>query len=355
MIEVVRVPVRLTLGGGGTDLPSFYRRFGGHSIAMTVNRFVVVSISSPAGGRVEVRSAHGDRAKRVSALRDELTRASLFAVGITSDVQVAVAEDAPIGAGLGSSSAYAIGLIAAGSCLTGLRLSPEEIAERACRVEIDALGRAVGRQDQHICALGGLRSLRFDREGTVTTVDLSPDGGLARDLSQRLRLYWNGRTRQGHRVRAQQEAALARHDPSGCRYDELMQRILQLGEEALACLQKRDLDGWATTLHQHWKAKTALGTMNRSFPNELYEDLRANARVLGGKVMGAGGDGLVLLYCPDDSTRADNIMRVAGFDAIDYRPWGAGVEVLTRHGAARQDGDTGWQGMPGGLVGHVDA
>lgn len=333
MIKVARAPVRITLGGGGTDYPHHYERFGGHVVGSAIRRYVVASIATrPWTSDVEIRSVGRERVGTVSELTDDLMRTTLQEAEISGGVQVCITEDIPAGTGVGSSSAFVVALLAAAYAVTGKRMSPPEIAERACAIEMDRLGRDVGKQDQYLSALGGLQSLVFQRDGTVVARNLSPDGGLAAALAQRIRLYWNGQARLGHQVRTSQMKAVAGAETAGERHDALMRKIADVGAVSLAAIERGDLDAWGAALHEHWCLKRALGVRNHCLSDELYDRVRATAAVSGGKLMGAGGNGIVLFYCRDDGRRADEIMTKAGFTRIAFSPSPRGVEVIGEDG-----------------------
>lgn len=329
MIYTARAPVRLTLGGGGTDFPSHYERFGGHAVGLAIQRYVMVSIATaPWNDKVELRSFQGEQAPSIAELKDGVSQAVLREFGINGGVQITVAEDAPIGAGVGSSSAYLVALLGAVLKLTGKELVPAEIAELACLVEMDRLKWNVGKQDQYLCALGGMQSLTFERDGTVVPRDISPDGQLARAVSEHIRLYWNGKSRLGHQVRTSHIRAVADSEANEARHNANVRRIGEIGHASAAALEAGDLAGWSELLHEHWCVKRASGVQNLCFPDDLYDDLRAGAAVSGGKLMGAGGLGVVLLYCRDDGRKADQMMSDAGFFPVEFEPAPCGVETI---------------------------
>lgn len=329
MICIARAPVRLTLGGGGTDYPFHYKRFGGHVIALAVRRYVAVSIATRFGASgVEVRARTCERASSIAGITNDLVRATLIEAEVTDGVQVAIAADIPAGTGVGSSSALVVALLAASYALTGKKMSPGDIAEKACTIEMERLRRDVGKQDQYMSALGGMQSLILERDGTVAARDISPDGQLSRSLASRVRIYWNGQARNGHEVRMNQMRSLAGDDERRERHDALVREIAEVGRLSLAALEAGELDAWGAALHEHWCLKRAVGVENSCFPDELYDRLRAEACVAGGKLMGAGGNGVVLLYCTDDGASADELMTGEGFTRIDFSPASRGVEVI---------------------------
>jgi D-glycero-alpha-D-manno-heptose-7-phosphate kinase len=277
---------------------------------------------------VEFRSATYEQVDKVSDLKHDLARATLEEAGIADGVQIAVTEDIPAGTGVGSSSAFVVALLAAAYAVTGRQIEPAAIAERACVIEMDRLGQDVGRQDQYLSALGGMQSLTFNPDDTVVARQVSPDGRVAKGLAGRIRLYWNGFARLGHEARTDQIRALAEDKmPWEC-HDALVGKIAEIGQRSLAALEDGDFDAWGEALHEHWTVKRELGVPNACLPDALYERLRETAAVTGGKLMGAGGYGIVLLYCRDDGRTADRIMSEEGFMRIDFGVARRGVEVL---------------------------
>jgi D-glycero-alpha-D-manno-heptose-7-phosphate kinase len=329
MMRVARAPVRITLGGGGTDYPSHYRRFGGNVVGLAIDRYVSVTVATRPWVRgVEFRSATYEDVNKAADLRHDLARATLEEVGVSEGVQIVVAEDIPPGTGVGSSSAFVVALLAAATAVTGAAVEPLEIAARACVIERERLGRDVGKQDQYLSALGGMQALTFNPDDTTVARDVSPDGRLATALAVRIRLYWNGRARLGHQARNAQVRALAQDEGARERHDATVKRLAEIGLISLAALEAGDFDAWGDALHEHWVAKRELGVPNASLPDALYDRLRRTAAVSGGKLMGAGSHGVVLLYCRDDGSSADRIMAREGFVRIDFGASAHGVAVL---------------------------
>jgi D-glycero-alpha-D-manno-heptose-7-phosphate kinase len=291
---VTRAPVRFSLGGGGTDLPSYAREHGGFVVAAAVDKHVRVSVTRHASSDLAYRSSGAvERAAHVGLLRHPLLRECLRVSGVTSGVEVRIDADVPAGSGLGSSGAFTVALLDALHAYRGKILTREKLARLACHVEIDRLRQPVGKQDQYIATYGGIRAFTFHRDGRVSVERLRMSPSRIDDFVSRIVVLWSGVTRRASGIlEAQQQNIL---EP-GAAAVEKMHRIKALGHDTLRLLDRGTFDEYGELLHEHWTAKREVAsTISDPTLDEHYEAAR-RAGAIGGKLMGAGGGGFFMFY-----------------------------------------------------------
>jgi D-glycero-alpha-D-manno-heptose-7-phosphate kinase len=335
---LTRTPLRITLGGGGTDLPSYYRAHGGFVFAMGIDRYVYVTLHRPmVGAGVRVAHSRVEAVARVSELEHELAREALLRHGIEDRVDVSSVADLPAGTGLGSSGAYLVGLLAAlhangaNSGNGAGPLSPAVLAEEACAIELEVLRKTVGKQDQYMAAYGGLTVLDIARDGAVAVRPVTLPEGALDALIANTHLYYTGVRRSATAVLKDQDAALSSRAPAPSERAaaESLHRIRELGHRILDAIEAGDVDGWGRLLHEHWAQKKRLSSrISLGAVDELYDHVRSEYGVLGGKIAGAGGGGFLMLYCPSDHDRLESFMASRGMPRLHYRAAPAGAAVV---------------------------
>ncbi|RPE39968.1 D-glycero-alpha-D-manno-heptose-7-phosphate kinase [Streptomyces sp. Ag109_O5-1] len=321
---VASAPLRISLAGGGTDLPSYADRFGGAVVGTTTDRRVcVIRYPGLFGGGVRTAFGEPEEVAEASQLRNPYARACLLRAGSPRDLQIGCYSDAPAGSGLGGSGAFTVALTAA------LRHpeapGPAELAEQASAVEMVDLRRPVGKQDHYLAAFGGPCLLRIARDRSVEVERLRPHPAVARYLDERLMLFRLGGTRDaGHALAAQARGAL-NADPAVLRS---LHGIKDLVEPAVAALRHGRVDEIGPILDAHWALKAALSPTTA---DDSVRDLYALARdsgADGGKVLGAGGGGFLLLSSArgrQQDVRA--AMTARGLPELPFGTDGAGVYV----------------------------
>lgn len=314
-----RTPLRITLGGGGTDLPNFYSRHGGFILAMAIDKYIYVSANrTDAGTGIRLDYEAGEHAARAADLRHDLAREALLAAGIDDGIEVTSDADIRGGTGLGSSGAFLVGLLHALRSQTGGATDPDALAEEACRIEMEVLGRSVGKQDPWVAAHGGLSILRIDRDGTVRA------GQMAMSESDRSRfagsnhLYFTGTTRSAQDVLAEQSRALSTPKEMPHVTDAML-RIYDLGLEIMDAVSSGDFERWGDLMHRHWCEKRKLSAgITIAGLDALYDEARARFGVRGGKIIGAGGGGFVLMYTEGRHEELESFMRDRGMPRVHY-------------------------------------
>lgn len=327
---VTRTPLRITLGGGGTDLPSFYRQHGGFILAMTVDKYIDVSVAERTDDFVVLNFGSGERAASTADVKDERTREALRAAGYDNGIEVTTRADLPSGTGLGSSGAYLVGLLHALHKQRGKTISAAHLAEAASHIEMETLGLPVGKQDAYVTALGGLTVLRISPDGEVTTEKIAMSEDARRRFAEQNHLYYTGVQRNAADVLQHQNAALespatqARSDVTAA-----MLRIRDIGLEILDAVTAQDFTRWGDLTHQHWCEKRKLSkSVSFAAVDELYEQVRERFGVRGGKIIGAGGGGFLLLYTEGQHTELEQFMSARGMPRVYYQLEQEGSRVL---------------------------
>nr|ACR82897.1 AmgD [Streptomyces sp. KCTC 9047] len=311
---LARAPLRVSLAGGGTDLPSYAAKFGGRVVSVAINRYVgVVVHPREFSGRLRVTTDTIDHSGHINDLPDPVARACLRRVGLTGAARVATFGDAPSGSGLGGSGALTVSLVHA----THVGLSRREIAERASAVEMTDLGRPVGKQDHYMAAYGGLRLLDFHEDGRVDVRDLGVEPPVVAALDQRLLLFHTGGRHDSGSVLSEQVRRTLLGEPEVL---GLLHRIRELADEMVDCLLRGAVDEVGGLLDAHWAAKSRLGSrVSTGRAERLWAEARA-AGATGGKLLGAGGGGFLLVHCPPE--RQDDLRRaMRALDAAEL-PFG---------------------------------
>ncbi len=331
-----RTPFRVTLGGGGTDLPSYYGRHGGFIFAMGLDKYMYVLVNRPVMGRkVRLHYSNAEVVDHVSELRHELAREALRLHGIEQQFEVASIADIPAGTGLGSSSAYLVGLLNALHHYRRDYVSLQDLAEEACHIELDVLEERIGKQDQYMAAFGGLTVLDIDKGGDVQVRQLAMHSSAIADFVGNTHLYYTGTQRDAQEVLADQDHAASRqHAPEHQRVTESLHAIKELGQRILEAIESGDFDRWGLLLHEHWQNKKRLSAkISLRSVEEIYETVRAEHHVLGGKIVGAGGGGFLMLYCNKNHRELERFMTARGFPRLHYTIEPEGTRVVTQLGS----------------------
>lgn len=301
---IARTPFRISFAGGGTDLPAFYRQEPGAVISTAINKYVYVIVNRRFEQEIRVSYTKTEIVSSVPEIQHDLVREALRLTGLPNHIEILTMADIPAGAGLGSSSSVTVGLLNALYAFQGILRSPEELAAEACEIEIDLVGKPIGKQDQYIAAYGGFRFLQFDPDGRVRVEPVICREGVKEQLQRNLLLFFTGVTRSADTILAQQAASTVSDSGVQRRLGKMRDLALEL-RSVLAGQQP--LDRFGEILHEGWehKKRVAEGISNPQIEAWYEKALKAGA--LGGKLLGAGGGGCLLFYCPyrrQDAVRA---------------------------------------------------
>jgi D-glycero-alpha-D-manno-heptose-7-phosphate kinase len=329
---IARAPVRISLAGGGTDLPVYYEEHGGLVVSTSIDKYFYVVVTLNDTNFVQITSSDYRayfRQRRGMPLEWDgdlsLPRAFLHEFGIDAGLSLFLASEIPPGTGLGSSSAVSVALAKTFSTICGQPMTKGELAELASFVEINKLGMPIGRQDQYAAAFGGLNVIRFGREGVQVEPLVLPPSTLG-DLERRLLLFFTGSSRNSGSILKHQQAATRQHDAATI---QSLHRIKALAETTIELLRAGELDRYGALLHESWETKKRLTDGISNAEIDCWYDLARAHGALGGKVTGAGGGGFLLLYCDELAQDAvTSALEQRGLVRMDFRFDDGGATVL---------------------------
>ncbi len=295
---ITRTPLRISFAGGGTDLPAFYREYGGGAVtSAAIDRYIHVLVNQKFDRSIRVAYSRTENVDRLDDLQHGLVREAMRATGVHDSLEVHTIADIPgEGTGLGSSSTLTVGLLNALYAYQGRLQDPAELAEEACRIEIDRLGGAAGKQDQYIAAFGGIQYFDFHSDDTVRASPIPLSTADRNSLSDHLSLYYTGVTRKADGILSQQSARTADNKDS-------LLRMRELAQSARQSIVSRDWVGLGSLMDEGWRLKRGL---SKGISNEAIDakyDRARSAGAYGGKITGAGGGGFLLLLHPPERSR----------------------------------------------------
>ena len=332
MVLIARAPVRVSFGGGGTDLPAYYERYGGLAVSTTISSYVYTILNQDCPGGVHIISADYRSLCQRPTCEDLiwygdlcLPKAITDYFNLCAGLTVFLASQVPPGTGLGSSGSVAVSMIKAIAFWCGLDLGPAQVAELACYIEIEKMGMPVGKQDPYAAAFGGLNCITFSRDGVVVE-PLQVSSGTREALGRGVMLFFAGTSGQSSSILRRQREASQRRDRDTLRR---LDAIKELGLEIRAALERGDLDTFGALLHQSWMEKRELTEgITNPFLDQCYQAAREHG-ALGGKVTGAGGGGFLMLYCPDDRQEAvAEALTALGLQRWPFKLEHQGVQVM---------------------------
>jgi len=291
---ITQTPLRIGLVGGGTDLPQFYREHGGRVLSCAIDKYVYVIVKERFDADIYVNYSRKEIVGKVDELEHELVREAMKMAEVDKAVEITMLADIPSsGSGLGSSSAVTVGLLNALLAYRGRQVTGEDLAEMACEIEIGRCGKRIGKQDQYLAALGGLRDLRFGPGEQVVAEQITLPNSDLRSFQSQLMLFFTGITRLAEPILREQADNVATTSPQ-------LLRLAVLAGEAVNNISHGDIDGLASAMRTSWEMKRTLasGITNREIDDAV--SLALDAGATGAKITGAGGGGFLLLICPLD-------------------------------------------------------
>jgi D-glycero-alpha-D-manno-heptose-7-phosphate kinase len=296
-VIITRTPLRVSFAGGGTDLRAFYARERGAVLSVAIDKYIYITVNRKFDDRVRASYSVTEIVDRVSDLRHELIREALRLVGIEGGVEITSISDVPSqGTGLGSSSSYTVGLLNALYAFTGRLVNAERLATEACRIEIEICGKPIGKQDQYIAAHGGLQFMEFNADESVFIEPIPCTRELRRELAGSLLMLYTGLTRATDDVLDLQRRNTEKNGETFA----VLQRMRDYADALRERLCAGNLDGFGEVLHEGWMLKRTLADgITSSAIDEWYQRARRHGAV-GGKLLGAGGGGFLLLYAHPD-------------------------------------------------------
>ena len=304
---ITQTPLRISFAGGGTDFKEFYSADGGCVVSSAIDKYIYVIVKERFDSKIRVGYSKTEMVDSVDEIEHELMREAMRMAGITKGIEISTMADVPSeGSGLGSSSSVTVGLLNALYAYKGDFQPAEVLAQQACRIEIDILGKPIGKQDQYIAAYGGMKMFCFRSDDAVDVCPVAIDEERRRQLSSNLMLFFTGRTRKSSSV------------------------LTEMREQAPAvrrCLEEESLQRLGRIMHGGWELKKRLaGGITNPDIDKLYQDA-LDAGAVGGKVAGAGGGGFLLLYCPP--AQQESVRKVlANLKELPFRLERDGTKII---------------------------
>jgi D-glycero-alpha-D-manno-heptose-7-phosphate kinase len=322
---ITRSPLRISLGGGGTDLASYYREHGGFLIAGAIDKYVYITLHETFVPEIIVRYSKMEVVARAEEIRHPIVREALRLIPIEDPhIELTSMSDIPAGTGLGSSGSFTTALLCALHTYRRNHVTQRELAEQACHIEIDLLGEPIGKQDQYIAAFGGITAFTFQPDGQVDAEPLRLPPAILHRLEDGLAMFFTGYTRNASEILKDQDVRSQQKDQEMI---ENLHLVKQLGYQSKAALEAGDLRGFGELMHGHWQRKRARSAgMSNQEIDRYYDLARANGAI-GGKLIGAGGGGFLLFYT-EDKARLSAAMAQAGLREVRFRFDFAGNRVM---------------------------
>ncbi|MFZ5895313.1 MAG: sugar kinase [Myxococcota bacterium] len=297
---VSRAPLRFSLGGGGSDLPAYYRQFGGFVVSAAIDRYVYVTANKRFYDDIRLSYSETEIVPNVEAIRHPIFREALKMTGIERGIELTSVADLPANSGLGSSGAFTVALLNALHAYNRNFVSSRLLAEEACELEMGRLGDPVGKQDQYIAAYGNVTTLEIDREGNVDVTPLPVRPEVIDELERNLLIAYTGIERPARAVLSEQGERFRSGNDEALRS---MHRIRELGRDVYRLLVRGDVDSYGELLHEHWSNKRKLANSVSDDTIDSYYEAARKAGALGGKLMGAGGGGFFMFYVRAEARR----------------------------------------------------
>jgi D-glycero-alpha-D-manno-heptose-7-phosphate kinase len=318
---ISRAPFRITLAGGGTDLPAFYEKHGSTFLSCAINKHIYVGVRERTLEKnVRVQYLDSEEVDTVKDLKHNRARACLQLHGFEDSIEVISSADLSARSGMGSSGSYIVSLLHALRTFKNLPVDPETIANEACHVEMEILKEPAGKQDQFIAAYGGITCFKIDTRGTVTSQKFCLDSETTDKLQKNCMIFYTGVLRNASDVLRNQQQNIRKNDNS-------MMAIQQIGFESIDALERGDLDKFGKLMHQHWlqKKSTSSSITLDSFDN-LYQEIVESGLALGGKIIGAGGGGFLMLYVPEKHELVSDKIQKLGYPKMSWEVSDSGVQ-----------------------------
>ena len=326
---VSRTPFRITLGGGGTDLPSYYENHGGFIFSFCLSKYMYICLNRPSADElIRLKYSISESVESVEELKHDIAKACLQRVGIDSKIEIASLSDIPAGSGLGSSSTYTVGLLNALYSMQGHYKSLEFLADEACTIEMDILKKPMGKQDQYLAALGGFVRLDIDKKGVVVPTKIKLEKSIMNELNRNLLIFYTGQQRKNNKILNEQDSSTKKNNEEVL---NSLHYIKESGYTILDIVQSGKLDELGLMFRDHWEMKKKLssGVTNDTI-DSIYDTALKNG-ALGGKISGAGGGGFFTFYCNKNHASLRSAMASKGLKELNYSFDLDGSKIISNH------------------------
>jgi D-glycero-alpha-D-manno-heptose-7-phosphate kinase len=312
---LTRSPLRISLGGGGTDLASYYENHEGFLIAGAIDKYVYVNVTKPFCEGITLKYSKIENVSSISKIKHPIIRESLKIIGLKNpQIEISTIADIPSGTGLGSSGSFTTAILRALYEYEHKPINAQELAALACEIEINVLNEPIGKQDQYIAAFGGINSFIFKKDGTVIVEPLSITQETKLLLEDNLLLFYTGQSRSASKILSDQKTRSIANDPEMI---DNLHFIKEIGLRSKTALEDGDIEAFAHLMNEHWgeKKSRTQGISNDNI-NKWYELGKKNG-ALGGKVVGAGGGGFLMFYA-HNRTQLRSIMKSEGLEELRF-------------------------------------
>ena len=304
-----KAPVRLSMGGGGTDLASYYREYGGFLLATSINKFVYILLNRRFEDNFRLSYSKTEIINTVEEIEHPIFRESIKYVGIEGKVEIVSVSDVPSNCGLGTSSSFTVALLIALYAYRRDYIGIDKLAESACHIEINVLNEPIGKQDQYASAFGGFNAYYFEKDGSVRVEPLRIKEEMMIELQNNIFLFYLNKNRSASSILKEQNENSKKNDKDTI---ERLHKIKEIGLYTKKILEEGKINEFGEVLHNHWLTKKGLSSkISDPFIDEAY-DIALKNGAIGGKVVGAGGGGFLLLYCPNNKPKLIEALRNFG-------------------------------------------
>lgn len=297
---ISRAPVRLSMGGGGTDLPSYYSKFGGFLMAVSINKYVHILVNKRFQEDIRLSYSETEIVKNVDDIKHNIFREALRYTGIKSQLELVSVADVPSRCGLGTSSTFTVALLNGLFAYKRDYKPIDQIAEAACYLEIDILREPIGKQDQYASAFGGFNAYYFEKDGTVNVEPVKIKQENLIELQNNILLFYLNKERSASDILAEQNKKSMQNDDMTF---ERLHKIKKIGLYTKKVFESGNINEFGEILNEHWQTKKGLSKkISDEYVDEIYDTALKNGAI-GGKVVGAGGGGFILFYCPYEKSK----------------------------------------------------
>jgi D-glycero-alpha-D-manno-heptose-7-phosphate kinase len=324
---ITRSPLRISLGGGGTDLPSYYRDHGGFLIAAAIDKYIYINVHRRFVDGFLLKYSHLEEAATIEEIKHPIIREALRLAGVQErNLEITSMADIPAGTGLGSSGSFTTALLKALHALRKNLVHPAELAEQACHIELEKLREPIGKQDQYIAAYGGITCFKFMPDDQVEAWPLKISEETLYNLEDNLLLFFTGYARSAAKILKEQDDKSRQADKAMV---ENLHFVKELGQQSQAALESDNLPEFARLMDVHWQRKKERSqSMSNQDINAWYDCAMANG-ALGGKIIGAGGGGFLMFYARDKA-RLRHAMRERRLKEVRFRFDFEGTKILNQ-------------------------
>jgi len=323
---ITRSPLRISLGGGGTDLPSYYQQHEGFLIAAAIDKYVYITLHETFQKEIIIKYSSTERVSLADEIQHPIIREAIRLLDIRSkNFEMASLADIPAGTGLGSSSSFTCALLKALHTYNKSFVKPDDLAEEACHIEIDLLHEPIGKQDQYISAFGGINCFTFCKNGQVKTKELNISKETLYNLEDHLLLFFTGYSRSASNVLREQDDKSKKNDTTMI---DNLHFVKELGYKSKVAFERGDLEEFADIMNVHWEHKKQRSNVMSNDRINTWYDLALKNGALGGKLIGAGGGGFLMFYT-EDNKKLRKVMAKEGLQEIRFRFDFEGSKVVT--------------------------